>query len=139
LRRLAALAYDGLLLAGILMCSSLLVVMLRKGAVAPGETWFQGLVALQVAAYFIGFWCFGGQTPGMRAWDLKLTLSAGGRVPLRVAGARFVLACLSGAAFGFGFLTMARNADRQAWHDGMAGTRLVRAANRPGTANALSG
>jgi uncharacterized RDD family membrane protein YckC len=125
-RRLAALLYDCLLLAGIVMISSFAVVAARGAPVPPGSRWFQALVAAQIAAFFIGFWHFGGQTPGMRAWFLTLEMQDGRPVPLACAAKRFPLAVLSVTCAGLGFLWTYRDPQRRAWHDRVVGTRLIR-------------
>ena len=79
LRRLAALAYDLLLLAGVLMISSFAVVIARGGTSVPaGNPGYQVFVIAQIAAYFPGFWVYGGQTPGMRAWHIRVERQGGG-------------------------------------------------------------
>lgn len=114
------------------MITSFLLIIARNTAVPPGTGWFQVFVAVQFASYFIVFWSFGGQTPGMRAWSLQLRMRDGEPVPVRAAAARFLFGCLSFAAGGIGFLAIIRDPDRQTWHDRAVGTRLVYARSRDG-------
>jgi uncharacterized RDD family membrane protein YckC len=72
-RRLAALAYDALLLAGLLFVFTLLLIFVRGGrAIGPGTLWYEAsLVA--VAFAFCGLsWTRGGQTVGMKAWRIRV-------------------------------------------------------------------
>lgn len=127
LRRLAAACYDLLILAGIVMLTSLIVVLARGGAAVPvGNGVYQGFLAAQAAAYFIGFWSHGGQTPGMRTWHLRVQTTAGTAPSLTVAAWRFMAAVLATAPAGLGFLWMLVDAEGRTWHDHLTGTRIVR-------------
>lgn len=125
-RRIAAACYDLLLLAGILMVTGFVVIIARGGAAVPtGHPLFRIFVFAQVAVFFVAFWSLGGQTLGMRAWDLRVvTQSDGPLVPARAA-LRFAAALLSVAALGLGFLWMLVDPDGRAWHDRLSGTRIV--------------
>ncbi|MBN1238719.1 MAG: RDD family protein [Gammaproteobacteria bacterium] len=126
IRRLAALAYDLLLLAGVLFVFTLLVLFARGGReIAPGTWWFDvGLVAV-CAAFFVWFWTHGGQTLGMRAWRLKLVARDGGPVGLGQALGRFGAAIVSAAPAGLGFWWSLLDRERSCWHDRWSGTRLL--------------
>lgn len=81
-RRLAAIVYDGLLLAGVLIFASALawglmaallgaeVVTLRNPL--RGNPFFQTYLLLVCFFFYGGFWVRGGQTLGMRAWRLQI-------------------------------------------------------------------
>jgi uncharacterized RDD family membrane protein YckC len=135
-RRLAAACYDLLLLVGVVMLTSFGVVVARGGnAVPAGDRAFQVFVVVQVAAFFIMFWSRGGQTLGMRAWRIRVQMQDGGPLRTTIAACRFAAALLSAAALGLGFLWIAIDRDSRAWHDRLAGTRVVRLAP-PGRSNA---
>ena len=94
-RRLAAGCYDLLILTGVLVSTSFVVIAARGGSAVPaGNPVFQGFLAAQVAAYFIGFWARGGQTPGMRAWRLRVQTVDGDTPSPAVAAVRFGAALL---------------------------------------------
>ena len=132
LRRLAAGCYDLLILVGVLMSTSFVVIAARGGAAVPaGNPVFQGFLAAQVAAYFIGFWARGGQTPGMRAWRLRVQTVQGDTPSLAVAATRFAAALLAVAPAGLGFLWMLVDADNRTWHDRLSGTWIVRLSEQP--------
>ncbi|HEX5418609.1 MAG TPA: RDD family protein, partial [Gammaproteobacteria bacterium] len=70
LRRIAALAYDLLLLASVLIACTLIGVGLHHGtAITPGSAAslaYRAALAAITVAFFVGFWTYG-QTLGMRA------------------------------------------------------------------------
>lgn len=128
-RRLAAVLYDLLLVAGVLMTTSFGVVIARGGAAVPvGSGAFQLFLGTQVAAYFIFFWWRSGQTPGMRAWRIRVTASDGRPLRLRAASWRFLAAILSVVPLGLGFLAALPDPQRRAWHDRLCATVVVRVA-----------
>lgn len=126
LRRLASMAYDSLVLTGVLMVAALPVVMLAQHALfyPPGRALFQGYLLLVTAIYFGGFWIYGGQTPGMRAWRLKLTTLTGQAVSGKQALLRLLAAVLSGLPAGLGWFWMLIDRQGLAWHDRISGTHL---------------
>lgn len=127
LRRLAALAYDSLVLAAVLMGFTLIVVLLRGGdAVPPGTWWFEISVLAVTAVFFAGFWVHGGQTVGMRAWRLKLVSTDGGPVGWGRALLRFAGAWLSLAPAGLGYWWCLFDSERRCWHDRLSHTRVIR-------------
>lgn len=126
LRRLAAIAYDALLLAAIFMLAGLPFVALAGGPPAHPllRIGFQ-FYLLALAFLFYGwFWVRSGQTLGMRAWRLKLVQMDGSTVTWPQAAKRFTAALLSWAGLGLGFLWVLVDRDKLAWHDRMSGTRL---------------
>jgi uncharacterized RDD family membrane protein YckC len=127
LRRLAALAYDALLLGAVLFCFTLVVLAARGGrAIAPGTFWFEIGLLIVSFAFFVGFWTHGGQTLGMRAWRIRLVAQDGGPVGWRRAALRFVAAPLALAPLGLGFWWAWLDRDRRCWHDRLSGTAVVR-------------
>ena len=126
MRRLAALVYDSMLLAGVLFMFTLVVSIIRGGrAVEPGTWWFQlALVAIGVL-FFTWFWAHGGQTLGMRAWRLRIVMANGNAVGWRAALARFGAGLLAALPAGLGFWWAAIDRDGRGWHDRLSGTRLL--------------
>lgn len=100
-----------------------------------------------LGAYFVFFWCRSGQTLAMKTWRVKLVSADFGKIPLRKAIARYLLAWMwflpamgldaalglkawsSIAVVAVGMLlwmmTVFMDKDRQFLHDRLAGTRLV--------------
>jgi uncharacterized RDD family membrane protein YckC len=126
MRRLAAAAYDLLLVAGILMLSSFAVVIARGGQAVPGGSIaYQLFLLAQTGAFFSGFWASRGQTLGMRAWHIRLETTAGTPLPLALAALRFILALVSLAPLGLGFWWALLDPQKRTWHDRLSGTRIV--------------
>lgn len=126
-RRLASMAYDSLLLIGVLsagfMLPHLALNMVREASL-PGWVLWTHLVAL-LGLYFVWCWDHGGQTLAMQTWKIRLSTPSGtppsiARLMLRYAFAWPSLLCL-----GIGVLWAMFDRDRQFLHDRMAGTRVV--------------
>lgn len=124
-RRLAALTYDVLLLAAILMLATLPIMLAAGGEAIPSGNLAYRLMLLGISwVFFAGFWARGGQTLGMRAWRLQL-VDRQGRVPgAGTCALRFAAALVSLAAAGLGFGWQLVDRDRLTWHDRWCGTRV---------------
>lgn len=125
-RRLAAAAYDLLLVLALLMVMTGLVILARAGkAIDAGSAWFQALLLLTWWLYFAWSWTHGGRTIGMRAWRLVLANDTERQtVGWQRASLRFLSAWLSAIPAGLGFLWSIADRDRLAWHDRLSGTSL---------------
>ena len=81
-RRLAAVVYDSLLLAGVLVVATALAVGLTVAVIGsaafqahnplPGNPFFRTYLLLVCFFFYAGFWVYGGQTLGLRAWRLRI-------------------------------------------------------------------
>jgi uncharacterized RDD family membrane protein YckC len=128
-RRLAALCYDLLLLAAIVVCFTLVVLAARLGAaVPPGSGWFEASLLGIAMAFFCGFWVHGGQTVGMRAWHIRVVRDDGRALTWGAAAARFGAGLVSTLPAGLGLWWSFFDRDKRGWHDRWTGTRVVRAA-----------
>lgn len=127
LRRLAAIAYDALLVAALLFLTTIPFIALRGGeAVEIGDNAiYRAVLALVVYAFFVGFWTRPGRTLGMQSWGLQLETTDGQRPSIGRASIRFLAALLSWAPAGLGFLWQLWDPDRLTWHDRISGTRIV--------------
>lgn len=125
-RRLAALFYDALLLISLFMIGSLLALCFTHGTpIPPNNPYYQGFLFLITFAFFVGFWCFGGQTGGMRAWRLQLVTAAHGHTPSFFrASVRFILAIMTQACGGIGWFWILVDPEGQTLYDRLTGTRL---------------
>jgi uncharacterized RDD family membrane protein YckC len=127
LLRLAALAYDGLLLFGLLFVFTLLVLLARGGRAIGAETvWFEACLVLVAVFFCAGFWVRGGQTLGMRAWRIRVVTSGGGPVTWPRAIVRFFAGWLVALPGGVGYWWALFDRQRRCWHDRLSGTRVVR-------------
>lgn len=134
LRRMAAVLYDGLLLAALLFVAAALatfVIQLGLGQELNPKSLIYRFYLLGVTfGFFAWFWIRGGQTLGMRAWRLKVLRNDGRPLTLRDALLRYLAAILSWTALGAGFLWILVDKEKLAWHDRLSGTRLVLIAPR---------
>lgn len=130
-RRLAAGAYDLLLVLALWMVISALFLPFNDGdAPAPGTLLFQVhrlSLLLATAAFFIGFWRYGGQTLGMRAWRIQLVRADGSQPDATDCTKRLLAALVSLFILGLGFAAAMLDPQQRTWHDRWTGTRLRRA------------
>ncbi|MCG9032594.1 RDD family protein [Laribacter hongkongensis] len=97
LRRIGSLAYDALLLIGVLFVAGLLFqpLFLWLGEIPWLRVVYQLYLAVIVYAYFGWCWTRGGQTLAMKTWKIALVRTVdGGRPDWRHALLRLVLAAL---------------------------------------------
>ncbi len=127
-RRLLAILYDTLVLIGLLLIAGIPVVLLSGGAHEDSRVYRAALQVYELLvafAFFGGFWCFGGQTIGMRAWRIRVVDSRGQAIGWRDAGVRYIVALLSWGCLGLGFIWALIDPERRTWHDIASNTRLV--------------
>jgi uncharacterized RDD family membrane protein YckC len=131
LRRLAALLYDSLLLLALWFATAAVLLAASGGLLSQPDRppWLllleQTSLLLVTFLFWGGFWAHGGQTLGMRAWRLKLVNDEGGPISWRQAAWRCLAALVSLAALGLGYLWVAIDPQRRAWHDRLSGTRVI--------------
>jgi uncharacterized RDD family membrane protein YckC len=129
-RRFAALLYDGLLLAAVLMVYTLVVVLIHGGAVTEESgrvRWwaFRTGALLMIGAYYVLNWTRSGQTLGMRAWRLRTVTDTGKPLQPARAVVRFVWALIAWAPAGLGVLWLYVDPEHLALHDRLSRTRMV--------------
>lgn len=148
-KRLLIVVYDGLLMVAVAMVASALLMSVFM-LLAP-DTFFinpadlanpkmielsslgrtvGGVIVLLncviVSFIFYGwFWTHGGQTLGMRAWNLYLIKPDGKFINWQIAALRYMAAILSWAALGMGFTWLLLNKNKQTWHDKLSGSQIV--------------
>lgn len=139
LRRLAAIAYDSLLLLAVLfIASALLIPFTGGGSPAPDgaptpiygnhpiERALFTTYIFMVAFFFFGwFWTHGGQTLGMRAWRIRVQRYDGRAISWWQALLRYLVAYVSWAAAGLGFLWSLFDREKLTWHDRYSESVLV--------------
>jgi uncharacterized RDD family membrane protein YckC len=87
-----------------------------------------GLTFVLDTVYFIGLWVYwGGQTLGNKALGIKVVKTDGSAVTLVTAIIRYVGLIISFAVIFIGVIWVAFDANKQGWHDKMAGTYVVKA------------
>jgi uncharacterized RDD family membrane protein YckC len=142
------MVYELLLALAVLFLPFLILEVATGASHAPAvEHLRQALAFVVMGAYFIHQWSREGQTLAMKTWRLKLVMPGHAHVPLRIAGARYLLAWMwllpalvadyalslnrwmALGVIGAGVLlwsaTAFLTADRQFLHDKLLGTRLI--------------
>lgn len=94
----------------------------------PTSAQYQGLSTLFQAVYFTYFWSAAGkgQTLGSRALKIRVVKTDGSYLDYGGAFVRFIGFVISCLAFFLGVLWAAFDADKQGWHDKIAGTYVVK-------------
>lgn len=129
-RRLAALVYDILIIAGLLMVYGFVALLISSAVVGlecnpesvdytpcmSGSLLQLGMLAV-IAGYFFWSWRAAGQTIGMRAWRLLLASPEGMQLSWRQCALRAVTAPFSLACLGLGYFWGWTRRDRASWHD----------------------
>lgn len=130
-RRLAALLYDAVLLAALLVIFTSGAVFLNHGAALERRTagaWFYlyqaGLVCV-VAGYYLVNWTRSGQTLGMRAWHLRAVTDSGRPLGWKAAALRLSVGALAWAPAALGVLWLYADPEHLALHDRLSRTRVV--------------
>lgn len=126
-RRLAGLLYDLLLLIGVLFVATAFVLPITGGeAIRPHQWTYTGYL-LGVTFLFFGWsWTHGGQTLGMKAWQLEVRTAEGGPLDWYRAAIRMLAACVSLGSLGLGYLWILLDRQGLAWHDRLSRTCVVR-------------
>ena len=125
-RRFGALFYDLFVLLGIVFIAALPLPWFDQitGGTVLG-LWIKRLYLLGVCfAYFGGFWVKGGQTLGMRAWQLRVIRNSGRALGWGDALKRFTRLCLAVITLGLGFFWMPTDTRHSNW-DRLCGTRVI--------------
>lgn len=126
-RRFASLAYEALLLAGVILVAFLLPQMIlgmTLGLLTPGP-WLIAHLVFVVAGYFLWQWRHGGQTLAMKTWRLRLVSLDGTPPSLRQLILRQLLCWPSVLFYGAGLIWALFDRERQFLHDRLAGTRII--------------
>ena len=130
-RRVAALLYDSVLLAALLVIfTSGAVFLNHRVAIEPktAGAWVYlyraGLVAV-IAAYYLLNWTRSGQTLGMRAWHLRAVTDSGKPVGWKAAALRCAFGILAWAPATLGVLWLYADPEHLALHDRLSKTRVI--------------
>jgi uncharacterized RDD family membrane protein YckC len=126
-RRALSALYDLLLLSALLLVATFPFLAVA-GDASHGlrRNLLQFYVLFVAGIYFISFWTLGGQTLAMKTWRIRLEMADGSRPGAAVALKRYLLALVSLALAGAGFLWALFDREGQFLHDRLCGTRLVR-------------
>jgi len=128
-RRLLALFYDLLLIAGILLSFTLLIVIINGGAISSflGGNLMLLSYFLISFIFYVYFWYFNdGQTLGMQAWKIKLVADDNQAISIKSMLQRLVLGLLFGSIAGLNFFVILFRSDKRSLNDIFSKTRIVR-------------
>jgi uncharacterized RDD family membrane protein YckC len=130
-RRAAALVYDGVLLAALLVAYTSGAVFLHHGVAVELKTagaWVYvyqaGLLAV-IAGYYLVNFTRSGQTLGMRAWHLRAVTESGRPLAWKAAALRLLFGALAWAPAALGVLWLYADPQRLALHDRLSKTRVI--------------
>ena len=88
------------------------------------STAVSGLVGL---LYFVGFWAWRGQSPGMIPFNMRIVMASdGSKVDVVRSLLRYVGLIISFVVLFLGVIWVAFDRRKQGWHDKIAGTVVVR-------------
>jgi uncharacterized RDD family membrane protein YckC len=112
---------------GLAIVTGIIAGILNVGG--PGSSGSSGLQTLLGVAYFCYFWStYGkGQTLGMRALNIRVVKTDGSYLDLVGAFLRYVGLVISIVCLFIGVIWAAFDANKQGWHDKIAGTYVVKA------------
>lgn len=123
--RIAAIVYDLFLLIAILFVATALLLPINAGKAFTSQQFFYPVYLLVVSFVFYGwFWTHGGQTLGLKAWQLKVLTFDRQPISWMQAMMRFCAAVLSWSLLGLGFLWILVDKNRRSWHDYLSGTAV---------------
>jgi uncharacterized RDD family membrane protein YckC len=150
-RRMAAFAYEGVLLFGIVFATGLVyAVSVRQTSGIEHRPGLMAVCFLALGLYFVGLWWRSGQTLALKTWHLRIVAATGAPLTPRQALARYIacwvwvlpplaVATLLGkhslaldlglpVAWIFVYATASLlHPRRQFWHDAACGTAIVNA------------
>ncbi len=128
-RRLFAIFYDIFLLTAILFIVSAIATALNHGTAIDPDNAIYPLFVLIIFTlsylYFAWFWIHGGQSLGMKTWQIQLQSNNGHKIGWKTVTIRFMTAILSWIALGLGYLWALFDKKNRCWHDLASKTVLI--------------
>ncbi len=125
-KRVLAIVYDTLIVAGLLMVASFLVLPFNGQRSVPASTlWYQAYLLSVLWAYFALSWWRGGQTVAARAWKLEVRDLHGNYPSLARATLRAAIAPVSIGLGCLGLFWCWLDPERQSAHDRLSKTQLL--------------
>ncbi len=125
LKRFGAGVYDWILTAAILLLALLPWTIAGVDIDHPYHPAMQVYACAIAAFYFVWFWTHGGQTPGMKAWGLRLVGADKDSVGVVDAWLRLFAILLS--LFALALLAAVFHPDKRAWYDKRSRCRPIAA------------
>ena len=131
-RRFTANFLDGLVLGMVynVVNKILHVIASLSGTAYPGfSEWM--LCTIIFWAYTIWFKGYRGATPGYYTLGIRIISINGTHVSIKQILIRIISSFFSAIPFGLGYIWITIDADRQAWHDKIAGTYVIKSGAMP--------
>lgn len=126
LRRLSAMLYDSLLLTAVLFISTLLLMPFVGGeAIHSGNIFYKIYLLFIGYLYFCWHWVTGGQTLGMRSWNIQVVNDSEKMPDWKQSSLRYIYSLLSLILFGLGFIWSLFDKNKLALHDHLSKTKLI--------------
>ena len=128
-RRLFAIFYDIFLLLAILFIFAAIAMTLNHGKAIETSDNFRPVYAIFMLGicylYFSWFWIHGGQTLGMKTWQIQMSGSDGQVIDWKTTALRFFTAFFSWGFAAIGFLWAFFDRKKRCWHDLASKTELI--------------
>lgn len=125
-RRFLASCYDMFLCVGVLIIGTYLFLLGRSGkTVAVGDGYYQIYLGVILLGLTLWFSMQGGQTPGMKAWQLTLKTDQNTSVSFRVAFLRRIIATVTLLCAGLGWLWMLIDRERNPLYDRLLKVQML--------------
>jgi uncharacterized RDD family membrane protein YckC len=142
-RRLAAMFYDSLLCIALMMVTTGIYMMVNKAIIGTeqykamndsGQTVQDPLLSsvlfIVLFMFFAYFWTKNGQTLGMQVWHIRIQNKNGTSLRWLQALLRFIMAAVSIACFGLGYLWMLFDKQDRTWQCIFSESEVVRIPKR---------
>ncbi len=139
IRRLAAMLYDTLICAALMLVTTSIYMAISSSIVgtesydamtASGSTsndpLLQSILFITLYCFFAYFWTRSGQTLGMQVWHIRIQNENNTSISWLQALLRFIMSIISLLCFGLGFLWILIDKDKKAWHDRFSESKVVR-------------
>ena len=122
-RRTGAYIIDAV---GLIVLAQIVTTLTGGGSTFDGGP--NGLSFVIDTVYFVGLWAYwNGQTLGMKALGIKVVKTDGSALTVSTAIIRYIGLIISFVVVFIGVIWVAFDANKQGWHDKIAGTYVVKA------------
>jgi len=128
-KRIFSLMYDTLAVLGIILSSSLILVLINGEITQDNSINFilqRIILILSGPLFYCYFWLkSSGQTLGMQAWKIKLVSEDGSELNWYICTKRCIISFLTIAPLGLGFICMAFDSNKRSLADILSKTKIV--------------
>lgn len=125
IKRLGALLYDFMIFVAFSMVLTGILMLINEQALVKNVPVFRSILFVSLFAFYAFCWTRTGQTLGMLAWRLRVQTPEGEHLTLTQSLIRFIVAGISIAPAGLGYLWMFFNKEKMTWHDLASKTCVV--------------